>query len=110
MTTGSPDRQRPVIGEEGVRHIAELARLSVASGEIPSLARHFERMLDFVEKLNEVVVEGVEPDLHPPQSAELLRADEPREPSTPGGPLPAGPILENAPDHDGTYFVTPKVV
>ena len=109
MSADSCADERPRIGEDGVRRIAELAHLRVEDEQFPAFAEHFERMLDFVEKLNEVDVTGVEPDIHCERNADL-REDTLREPSTPGGPLDRDRVMENAPDHEGPYFTTPKVV
>ena len=106
----SPSPERPVIGEAGVRRIAELARLQLGKDQIPELSQHFERMLDFVEKLNEVDVEGVEPDLHPARSSDELREDKLRGAASPGGPVDREQILNNAPEEDGQHFLTPRVV
>ena len=105
-----PAEPRARVGEDGVRWIAELARLRVEPDEIPALAAHFERMLDFVGKLQEVDVEGVEPDFSPACPIESLRADEPRAAGSPGGAVDRSQILDNAPQHQGPYFTTPKVV
>lgn len=104
----SPDR--PVLGEAGVRHIAELARLHVGDAEVPELADHFERILDFVDTLKEVDVAGVEPLLHDSRPLAELRPDAL---SDSGVDLSA--VFANAPDSDeadddGRYFVTPRVV
>ena len=110
MTSGPTPEGRPVIGEIGVRRIAELARLRVEPEEIPALAEHFERMLDFAESLQEVDVEGVEPDLHPDRQAEFVREDRVLGPNSPGSRLDRSAVLANAPDHEGPYFTTPRVV
>ncbi|MFQ5654555.1 MAG: Asp-tRNA(Asn)/Glu-tRNA(Gln) amidotransferase subunit GatC [Planctomycetota bacterium] len=110
MSEPRPRPARPLIGEEGVLRIAELARLRIDPAEVPSLAAHFERMLDFVDKLNEVDVEGVEPDMHPGVFAEGLREDSPWEEGAPGGPVERQRILDNAPESQGPYFTTPRVV
>ncbi len=106
----SPSSERPVIGEAGVRRIAELARLHLEADQIPLLSEHFERMLDFVEKLNEVDVKGVEPDTHPAQSTDQLREDRLRLPASPGGPVEREQTLKNAPEEDGQHFLTPRVI
>ncbi len=101
---------RPVLGEAQVRHIAVLARLELEPAAIPALVHHFERMLDFVAALAEVDVTGIDPDLHPARAAADLRSDRLRGAGEPGGTVPRDAVLANAPDHEGPYFVTPKVV
>ncbi|MFP4406223.1 Asp-tRNA(Asn)/Glu-tRNA(Gln) amidotransferase subunit GatC, partial [Rhodosalinus sp.] len=42
-------------------HVAHLARIRVEEDELPALAEEFNRILGFIEELNEVDVEGIEP-------------------------------------------------
>ena len=46
---------------ETARRVAKLARIKVEDEDLPALAEDFNRILGFVEQLNEVDVEGVEP-------------------------------------------------
>lgn len=101
---------RPVLGEAEVRRIAALARLELPAAAVPGFVHHFERMLEFVAQLHEVDVRDVDPDLHPARGAESLRADSARSLGEAGGPVSREAVLANAPDHEGPYFVTPKVV
>ncbi len=110
MDAPGPTPARPVIGESGVQRIAELARLRVPAEQVAPLAQHFERMLDFVDTLNEVDVTDVKADIHQQRGAELLRDDRPRDAGFPGGPLDREAVLDNAPAHEGPYFATPRVV
>jgi aspartyl-tRNA(Asn)/glutamyl-tRNA(Gln) amidotransferase subunit C len=87
-----------------VRRIAHLARIAVAEDEIEHLRSEINAILAFVEQLEEVNVEGVEPMTSVTPMALKLRADE----VTDGG-IPED-ILRNAPAREGNYFVVPKVV
>ena len=49
------------IDTETARKVAKLARIKVEDADLPALAEDFNRILGFVEQLNEVDVEGVEP-------------------------------------------------
>lgn len=98
------------IDADEVRRIAVLARLRIDADTIPAYVQHFRRMLGFVAELEEADVTGVEPDLHPHRSAESLRADRLREAGAAGGPLPRDAVLANAPQSEGPYFATPRVV
>ena len=49
------------IDTETARRVAHLARIKVEETELPALAEEFNAILGFVEQLNEVDVEGVEP-------------------------------------------------
>jgi aspartyl-tRNA(Asn)/glutamyl-tRNA(Gln) amidotransferase subunit C len=49
------------IDTETARKVARLARIRVEEERLPALAREFDAILGFIEQLNEVDVEGVEP-------------------------------------------------
>ena len=87
-----------------VRRIAKLARIRVEEAEIPVLAQELNGILFYVEQLNEVNVEGIEPLSGGAQMAMRLREDV----VTDGG-IPEE-ILANAPDRSGDFFAVPKVV
>ena len=53
-------RIKPMINKNDVKHIAKLARLSIAEGETDKLQKDLSAILDFIEKLKEVDVEGVQ--------------------------------------------------
>ena len=85
--------------------IAELARLDVSDpAERERLLTDMQRVLDFVEKLNEVDTTGVEPLIHMSEEHDVLREDV----ALPG--LSKQETLMNAPVKDSDYFKVPKVV
>jgi aspartyl-tRNA(Asn)/glutamyl-tRNA(Gln) amidotransferase subunit C len=53
-------RIKPMINKDDVKNIAKLARLSIAEGETDKLQKDLSAILDFIEKLKEVDVEGVQ--------------------------------------------------
>ena len=87
-----------------VRRIAHLARIAVADEEIEHLRGELNAILDFVEQLREVNVEGVEPMASVTPMEMKKRADE----VTAGG-IPDD-IVKNAPAREDHFFVVPKVV
>lgn len=87
-----------------VRRIAKLARIRVADAEIPVLQTELNAILGYVEQLNEVNVDGVEPLSGGAQMAMRLRED-----ILTDGDI-AEQILANAPDRVGQFFAVPKVV
>ena len=87
-----------------VRRIAHLARIAVADDEIEHLQGELNAMLAFVEQLQEVNVEGVEPMTSVTPMAMKMREDK----VTDGG-IPDA-IIANAPAHENHFFVVPKVV
>lgn len=86
------------------RHVAKLARIAVPEDALDRLAGELSGILAFMEQLNEVDVEGVEPMTSVTPMRLKRRADE----VTDGG-YPAR-VLSNAPDAREGYFAVPKVV
>ena len=87
-----------------VRRIARLARIHVGDTEAEQLAGELNNILGWIEQLNEVDVEGVEPLTGAAQMALRLRDDV----VTDGGL--AEQVLRNAPDRAGPFYAVPKVV
>jgi len=92
------------ISQEEIRHIARLAKLRFADEEIDAFAAQFNRIVAYVEKLNEVDTEGVEPMARLLRGATELRADEP------GPMLAPAEALKNAPRKTEGFFSVPRVL
>lgn len=92
------------IDKETARRVAKLARIKIEEGELDSLAGEFNAILGFVEQLNEVDVDDVEPMV----SVEPMRLKRRTDEVTDGG-MP-DKILSNAPDAREGFFAVPKVV
>ncbi|KAA2312380.1 Asp-tRNA(Asn)/Glu-tRNA(Gln) amidotransferase subunit GatC [Pseudooceanicola sediminis] len=84
--------------------VAKLARIKVEDDQLPALAEEFNTILGFIEQLNEVDVEGVEP-MTSVTPQRLKR----REDVVTEGDQQAR-ILSNAPDAREGFFAVPKVV
>lgn len=89
---------------ETARKVAHLARIRVDEDRLPALAQEFSTILDFIEQLNEVDVDGVEPMV----SVTPMRLKRRQDGVTDGG-YP-DKILSNAPDAREGFFAVPKVV
>lgn len=87
-----------------VRRVASLARLRVEEAELPRLQSELNGILGWIEQLQAVDTQGVEPLAGGGQLALRMRADE----VTDGGMPDA--VLSNAPDREGQFFAVPKVV
>ncbi len=87
-----------------VRRIARLARIRVDEAEVEALRTDLNSILGWIEQLNEVDTEGVEPLTGGARMALRLREDV----VTDGDRAEA--VLGNAPDRNGDYFAVPKVV
>jgi len=92
------------VDADTVRRIAHLARIAVAENEIEHLQGELNTILAFVEQLNEVNVEGVEPMTSVTPMAMKKRADA----VTDGGI--AQDVIKNAPLSEDNFFLVPKVV
>ncbi|MEQ9041556.1 MAG: Asp-tRNA(Asn)/Glu-tRNA(Gln) amidotransferase subunit GatC [Silicimonas sp.] len=86
------------------RKVAKLARIKVEEEDLPALANEFNAILGFVEQLNEVDVEGVEP----MTSVTPMRLKRREDVVTDGNQQEK--ILSNAPDAREGFFAVPKVV
>jgi aspartyl-tRNA(Asn)/glutamyl-tRNA(Gln) amidotransferase subunit C len=87
-----------------VRHVAMLSRLAFSDDEARLFAGHLSAILDYVEKLDALNVEGVEPTSHALELTNVLRRDEPH-PS-----LPPGEALANAPESEAQCFRVPPII
>jgi aspartyl-tRNA(Asn)/glutamyl-tRNA(Gln) amidotransferase subunit C len=87
-----------------VCRIASLARIRVEPAEIAALQTELNSILGWIEQLNEVDVEGVEP-----LSGAVHMALKMREDVVTDGGYPEK-ILANAPERIGDFFAVPKVV
>lgn len=92
------------IDEKTLKKIAHLARLEVDETEVPKLMTEMTRMLNFVEKLNVVKTDGVEPLTTMSFETNVFREDEVKPEITPEE------VLKNAPQKDNQYFHVPKVL
>ena len=108
------------VTEKDVKYVADLANLELTDDERTRLARDLNSILDYVEHLNELNTEGVEPMA---QVADRYGIDQSHE-GTDGfayasrddihnglrESLPHDIALQNAPQTDGTFFEVPKVI
>ena len=69
---------RTVISRDQVLHVARLARLRLDEDEIDRMARELSSVLDHIEKISELDLDGVAPTSHVIDVENVLRADEPR--------------------------------
>ena len=89
---------------ELVRWVAHLARLELTAEELAVLTRQLTSIVDYVNQLQAVNTEGVEPMAHALPIHNVFRADEAR-PS-----LPVADALANAPDRHGDFYGVPAVL
>jgi aspartyl-tRNA(Asn)/glutamyl-tRNA(Gln) amidotransferase subunit C len=84
--------------------LAHLARLEFDAAGKEEIKNDLQRMIAFVEKLNELDITGTEPLLHMTDEVNILREDEVK------GSVSREEGLRNSPDHDDKFFKVPKVI
>lgn len=92
------------ISEETVDHIAHLARLKFEGQAKQNIQQDMENILSFMDKLQEVPTENVEPLIFITQEINRLRED------IPVNSISQEEALKNAPKKDSDYFRIPKVL
>ena len=90
--------------EFDVRYAAQLARLNLSEEELAKFQAQLSQVLNFVEKLKEVDVTGVEPTAHTNPVYNVFRDDEPRQWFEPQD------ALSNAPRQANQLFIVTKVI
>lgn len=89
---------------EQVAKVALLARLKLSDAELDLFQSQLANVLSYVEQLNEVDTEDVEPMAHAVEVVNVLRPDVIRE------SLARDAALANAPKTDGSYFLVPAIL
>ena len=92
------------LDKETVKKVARLARIRMDDSELERLAPQLSNIIGFVEQLNEVNTDDVEPLANVVDIAPELREDVVND-----GDCPEK-VLANAPEETQNYFVVPKVV
>jgi aspartyl-tRNA(Asn)/glutamyl-tRNA(Gln) amidotransferase subunit C len=92
------------VNDQMVEKLAHLSRLQFSENEKGEIKNDLQRMIVFVEKLNELKLDGVEPLLHMSDEVNVLREDEIK------GSISRNEALKNAPLHDEQFFKVPKVI
>ena len=89
-----------MIDREQVLHVARLARLRLSDEEVEKMAAELSNILEHIERIGELDLDGVPPTSHVVDVANALRADEPRP------CLPRDVALAEAPaTQDGGFLV-----
>ena len=92
------------VNDAMVDKLAHLSRLQFNENEKAEIKNDLQRMIAFVEKLDELNLDGVEPLLHMSSEVNVLREDEIK------GSISREYALKNAPLHDDQFFKVPKVI
>lgn len=93
------------VSKEDVHYVANLARLQLKDDEAEGLKEDMNKILGYIETLNELDTTDVEPLEHVTEiTSTTFRKDEAQE------PLSHDDALKNAPDADSDYFRVPRVI
>lgn len=92
------------LSADQVRWVAHLARLDLTDAEVAEMTPQLDAVLAYVNQLQQVPTDGVEPLAHPLPIQNVFRADEP------GTSLPVEQALANAPARRGDFYSVPSVL
>lgn len=87
-----------------IEKLANLSRLEFSEEEKQEIKIDLEKMIVFIDKLNELDTKGVEPLLHVSDNVNIFRKDEVK------GEISRKEVFKNAPLHDTNFFKVPKVI
>jgi aspartyl-tRNA(Asn)/glutamyl-tRNA(Gln) amidotransferase subunit C len=92
------------VGKKEIEKIAELARLKFSDEELENFAHQMNEILSYMDKLNELDTENIQPLSHPIEQINIFRED------TVKSSISTKEALKNAPDKDEKFFKVPKVI
>ena len=92
------------IDAKQVRHIGGLGRIRLSDADVEQFGQQLASILQYIEKLDELNTDNVEPMAHAVEIHNVLADD------TLGESLTPDAALANAPQRDGDYFKVPKVL
>jgi aspartyl-tRNA(Asn)/glutamyl-tRNA(Gln) amidotransferase subunit C len=87
-----------------VRWVAHLARLEISDDELPVMTRHLSAIIAYVNQLQELNTDGVEPLAHAVDIHNVFRED------VPAPSLPVDDALANASARKGDFYSVPAVL
>lgn len=93
-----------IIDKETVIKVADLARIEIKEEEISGLTKEMNKILTFMEKLNEVDTAGVKPLVYMNEEVNVWREDVAKQEIT------VADGLKNAAKHNESYFFVPKII
>ncbi|MEI6631091.1 MAG: Asp-tRNA(Asn)/Glu-tRNA(Gln) amidotransferase subunit GatC [bacterium] len=92
------------IDKETLQYVAHLARIELQPKELEKLSQQLKDILGFIDNLNRINTEKINPTSHILPISNVLRQDQGKE------SLPVKKALENAAGCQGEFFVVPKVI
>lgn len=92
------------ITKKDVEHVALLSRLDLTEEEKEAYTKQLNSIIDYMNKINELDTEGVEPTAHVLPIYNVMREDEV------GESLDREKVLKNAPEKEDGQFKVPRIV
>ena len=92
------------VSKEDVEKIAKLAKLKFSDEELENFTPQMNEILNYMDKLNELDTENVEPLSHPVEQINVFREDKLKQ------SISTEDALKNAPSKDEQFFKVPKVI
>lgn len=96
--------EKKIIKREDVEYLSRLIRVELNEEEKRKFEKELGKILEYVEKLNEIDTENIEPTYHVIPIKNVFREDIPQ------SSFPKEEILKNAPDKDENFFKVPKII
>lgn len=93
-----------ILTNEEVNYIAKLSRLKLNGKETANFTDQLNSILDYMNKLNKVNTEGIEPTSHSFKLVNVYRDDKVEK------SYPLDDMLSNAPEPEGNYYKVPKII
>ena len=93
-----------MIERKDVEHVARLARLALTDAELEKMRDQLNGILAYIEKLNALETDGVEPTSHAVPLVNVMRDDET------WTCLPQDVALANAPERSDAFFRVPRII
>lgn len=87
-----------------IEKLAQLSMLQFNEAEKEEIKNDLQKMIGFIDKLQELDTSGIEPLMHMSDEVNVLRDD------VVGDMLSREQALQNAPRHDASFFKVPKVI
>jgi aspartyl-tRNA(Asn)/glutamyl-tRNA(Gln) amidotransferase subunit C len=92
-----------VIDDDVTRHVARLARLALTEPELARMQHELSAILEYVEHIQELDLDGVPPTTHPIVLENVVRDD------VPTASVPVELALREAPEVHGDGFAVPRM-
>lgn len=97
-------RECGMISKDEVKKVAILSRISLKEDEADRFTEQFNNILDYMNKLNELDVEDIDPAFHVVEFNNVFRDDKVK------ASLVLNEALKNAPKKEGAFFKVPRII